>query len=154
MKPTDLAWLAGLLEGEGSFLKPPPSAPKLAIVRVAMTDRDVIDRAAHLMGVGVISLTPKNPRHKLVWIAQAKGTRARDLMLAIKPFMGERRSGQIDNALASATYRRGDGPKLTAQQASVIRMRFASGERAADLAAEFGVSKRLVYCIKEGKRAS
>lgn len=31
-------------------------------------------------------MTPKNPQHKPVWIAQAKGTRARDLMLALKPF--------------------------------------------------------------------
>jgi hypothetical protein len=131
-----------------------PSAPKLAVVRVAMTDRDVVARAAELMGVGVVAFTPSNPNHRPGWIAQAKGSRARDLMLMLRPHMGERRKMQIDEALAAATFRRGDGPKLTIAQAAEIRNRFAAGERAVDLAAEYGVSKWLVYRIREGKRAS
>jgi hypothetical protein len=45
MKPIELAWLAGILEGEGSFIKPVPSAPRLAVVRISTTDRDVVERA-------------------------------------------------------------------------------------------------------------
>jgi DNA invertase Pin-like site-specific DNA recombinase len=75
-------------------------------------------------------------------------------MLELRPHMGERRKRQIDAALAAATYRRGDGPKLTIAQAAEVRDRFAAGERAVDLATEYGVSKWLVYRIKEGKRAS
>jgi hypothetical protein len=88
MHPIDLAWLAGLLEGEGTFLKPFPSAPRLVVVRVSMTDRDVVTRAANLMGVGVASFRPRNPNHKPVWIATVKGKRARELMLMLKPLMG------------------------------------------------------------------
>ncbi len=70
--------------------------------------------------------------------------------------MGCRRREQIDRALAASTWRRGDGPKLILAQAADIRIRFADGEgeSAVALADEFGVSKWLVYRIKEGKRAS
>lgn len=76
-------------------------------------------------------------------------------MVMLKPLMGERRQSQIDAALTAAEpYRPGDGPKLSFEQAREIRLRFCAGERAIDLAAEFGVSKWLVYRIYEGKRAS
>jgi hypothetical protein len=49
----ELYWLAGLLEGEGSFVKGPPSRPNCPIVQLAMTDGDVVERAARLLGRGV-----------------------------------------------------------------------------------------------------
>lgn len=149
-----IAWLAGLLEGEGSFKKPAPSAPHLPIVTVQMTDEDVIARAARLVGVGYCSVIPKNPRHQPTFVMSAKETRARDLMLALRPLMGQRRRGQIDQAVAASPWRRGDGPKLTLAQAREVKTQFAAGEAAVDLAAEFGISKWLVYRIKEGKRAA
>ena len=42
----DLHWLAGLLEGEGTFLKGPPSAPRAPAVQLSMADRDVPNRSA------------------------------------------------------------------------------------------------------------
>src|SRR4051812_29292397 len=48
----DLHWLAGLLEGEGSFIAGPPSAPRSPIVQATMVDRDIIDRAGALLGWG------------------------------------------------------------------------------------------------------
>jgi hypothetical protein len=156
MDPKDLVWLAGLLEGEGSFMRPAPSAPRLPIVRVSMTDRDVVEHAARLMGVSVCrhQLSEAKPYYKDVWIATAKGTRARNLMLLVRPHMGYRRKEQIDRALSGNVFLPGDGPKISMKQAQQIRRRFASGESAAKLAAEFGVSKSLVYRIKYGKRAS
>lgn len=41
-----LSWVAGLLEGEGTFLAPPPSSPNQPRLRVQMTDRDIVDRFA------------------------------------------------------------------------------------------------------------
>lgn len=46
----DLHWLAGLLEGEGSFLKGPPSAPRHPVVALQMTDEDVVSRVAAMFG--------------------------------------------------------------------------------------------------------
>jgi hypothetical protein len=155
MKDTELAWLAGILEGEGSFLRPAPSAPNLPLVRLSMTDRDVVERAAKLVGAAVTPWTPPgNPRHKTTFIMSVRGTRARELMLHLRPLMGRRRREQIDRALAASNWRRGDGPKITLVQARDIRDRFVAGESAVALAAEFGVSKWLVYRIREGKRAS
>ena len=35
----ELHWLAGLLEGEGTFMTGPPSSPGLPVIAVNMTDR-------------------------------------------------------------------------------------------------------------------
>lgn len=47
----DLLWLAGYLEGEGSFTSPTPSAPNRPRIQVAATDEDVVQRTAVLWGV-------------------------------------------------------------------------------------------------------
>jgi hypothetical protein len=156
MEPTDLAWLAGLLEGEGSFMRPIPSAPRLPIVQLQMTDRDVVERAARLMGLSTWrNKSLKREDHgKDCWATRVNGTRARELMIQLRPLMGERRQAQIDAALAGPVFLRGDGPKISLEQAREIRERFAAGESAVSLGAEYGVSKWLVYRIKEGKRAS
>ncbi len=49
MSLKDLAWLGGLLEGEGCFMIPKGS-PRIAL---AMSDKDVVQRAARLMGLNV-----------------------------------------------------------------------------------------------------
>lgn len=95
-------WLAGLLEGEGTFLKGPPSAPRCAIVRVAMTDQDVVEHAARLLGRGVTPWDRKrDPPRKRVYITQIKGLPAVELMTILRGVMGQRRRGQIDAALAA-----------------------------------------------------
>ena len=67
-------WLAGLLEGEGSFMKGPYSSPNLPIVKVEMCDEDVIRRAAGLLGASV-SIIDRQPErgHKRVFRAQIQG---------------------------------------------------------------------------------
>src|SRR3954451_12384658 len=48
--------LAGLLEAEGTFLRPPPSSPRSPQVVCRMTDRDVIERVADRFGTTVFSV--------------------------------------------------------------------------------------------------
>lgn len=50
MNHDDTIWLAGLLEGEGTFDLHRGKYPR---VRVGMTDRDVVGRAATLMDTRV-----------------------------------------------------------------------------------------------------
>jgi hypothetical protein len=52
-------WLAGLLEGEGSFLKAPPSAPNRPVISMQSTDEDVIARVASLMSVSYWQTLPE-----------------------------------------------------------------------------------------------
>ena|SRR5215472_10224526 len=94
-------WLAGLLEGEGSFLKGSPSRPWLPRVLLSMTDEDIVRRAADLTGVQSIHKHEHaNPDWKPAFILQLSGQRAVDLMTRIRPLMGKRRQVQIDQAVA------------------------------------------------------
>ena len=56
-----------------------------------------------------------------------------------------------DNALDSGMKGRRRGQKIMPKQADEIRERFSFGERAVDLAAEFGVGRRHIYNITSGR---
>lgn len=103
----DLVWLAGLLEGEGTFDAHRGRYPR---IRVGMTDRDVVSRAASLMGATVrLSLrqAPASP----VWHAELSGARAEAIMAEVLPYMGTRRSQRIAETLAASAYYRGHARK-------------------------------------------
>ncbi len=104
--PSDFHWLIGLLEGEGTFLTGPPSNPGLPIVRVSMTDRDVVQRVARLLDRAVVALRPRRQHHKTPFAATIKGAPAVDLMLAVHDFMGVKRRTQIQRAIRSWHKRR------------------------------------------------
>ncbi len=96
----DKVWLAGLLEGEGSFDLQRGKYPR---VRLAMTDRDVVGRAATLFGSS-IRLTLKAWPEKPIWHAEKQGRDAAEIMRAILPFMGARRSQKIAEILSSVAF--------------------------------------------------
>lgn len=95
----DLYWIAGLLEGEGSFIgsanrhgRPYPQ------ITLAMTDRDVVEKAAAIMEApSVKSSQYVNNRHgKLpMWRFTINGDPAIEWMEALEPIMGQRRHEQI-----------------------------------------------------------
>lgn len=99
--PADLIWLAALLEGEGAL---DVSKGKYPRVRLAMVDRDVVTRAAQLMGCRVRLSLHGHPVQP-TWHAEVTGTRASEIMQAILPYMGTRRSQQIAKALAVEAFR-------------------------------------------------
>lgn len=98
MNERDLVWLSGLLEGEGSFDLHRGRYPR---IRLGMTDRDVVGRAATLMGTRVrLSLRPRP--YKATWHTEVSGTRAAAIMRLILPHMGARRSAKIAEVLGHA----------------------------------------------------
>lgn len=102
MRDDDLNWLAGLLEGEGSFLRGSPSRPNQPGIVVEMTDQSVIERVADLLnGVKPIAIKARNEKWKPTWVARVRGNPARNLMHTLRPLMSPRRQAQIDIALAS-----------------------------------------------------
>ena len=140
-------WLVGLLEGEGSFIKGPPSRPYSPIVQIQMTDRDVIARAAELMGTYVYHCKYKaKAHHKTTYRAFLIGERAVQLMRRIQPHMGERRQQQIEAALACWTGWR-QSKILDDERRRTIAARRHAGERAVDLAAEYGIAREYVYAL-------
>lgn len=110
----DLYWLAGLLEGEGTFMPGPPSAPRVPLLRVEMTDADVVAHAAGLLGRTFQPQSRRSISHETLRRADLQGTtsirkrsfsttikgaHAVALMRAIHPMMGERRRRQIQSVL-------------------------------------------------------
>lgn len=88
-----LAWLAGLLEAEGSFIQPTPSEPRWPIVACQMTDRDVVEKVGSMFGTAVMTI-PRSGR-RTMYATRLKGSRAVLLMRDLAPAMSERRTRAI-----------------------------------------------------------
>lgn len=101
MVSTDAAWLAGLLEGEGSFLVYKTKGNSYPRVQLNMTDLDVVENAAALMGGNSVQVhRAGDDRLKRAWSTKVTGKRALALMEEIRPWMGIRRGSKIDELLA------------------------------------------------------
>jgi hypothetical protein len=153
-------WLAGLLEGEGSFQKPIPSKQNLPCVQLYMTDQDVVEYAALHMQVnshGPYYRGGSDSRFKPRYLAALHGKRAVDLMRQLQPHMSLRRQAQIERAIA--TYQpigqiRGEQhpqAKLDAAKVREIKKRLHNNEMASKLAKEYGVDRGLIWQIKVGR---
>src|SRR5690242_18360085 len=95
MTETEIAWLAGLLEGEGCFTLANKKTGQPAVT-INMTDRDVIERAAALMGAkNVLIKKREKPHWKTAFVAQIRGYKAEKVMSIVLPHMGARRSSKI-----------------------------------------------------------
>lgn len=90
---TDIQWLAGLLEGEGSFcISRSGSVPRLVL---QMTDKDVVSSAASLLKSKVWGTVRKTKGHKDIWACGVAGLTAIEWMRLLRPFLGIRRQHQI-----------------------------------------------------------
>lgn len=98
----EVHWPAGLLEGEGAFSPGTRSSPGSILVSVKMCDRDVIERAAHLMRGSGVWVTHRGSERgwRPVYTTAAPPRRAETLMHRLRPLMGMRRRSEIDRALA------------------------------------------------------
>ena len=106
MEVLEFHWLVGILEGEGTFLRGAPSRPGTPILRVSMTDHDVVDRVAKLFERAGVRLRRRKPHHKLPYATTIKGAPATRVMYAVRPFLGKARKLQIDRAILSWQTRR------------------------------------------------
>jgi hypothetical protein len=142
MTRDDLLWLAGYLEGEGSFTSPTPSAPNRPRIQVAATDEDVIQRIAAIWGVSYWrSPETRNPAWKPYYRVQVRGRRAVDLMRELRPLMGIRRQQQIDRALEDWSPRANRIPR---DKLNEMGRRHLAGESTRSLGREYGVSHETV----------
>ena len=92
----EIAWIAGLLEGEGSFLN--VSGRGLEI-HVQMTDKDIVERAARTLGSNRLYEYQPNGNRKHVYSTRVSGYRAAAWMLTVYSFMGERRKEAIHQTI-------------------------------------------------------
>jgi hypothetical protein len=96
----NLAWLAGLYEGEGSIVavqRSNTASPTLGMA-IKMTDLDVLERARDTVALGTVfgpyqsSYVGAKPHWS--WNVQKAGA-VFSLATALYPWLGERRQGQI-----------------------------------------------------------
>lgn len=108
----ELEWLAGILEGEGSFSvnyshgKDKVGYPDISL---SMSDRDVVERVCRLLEVRLKGYQSKRRTKngklvKFAWTSKLKGARAAGWMQTLFPFMGIRRQEQIGLALEKGGY--------------------------------------------------
>ncbi len=130
--PVTLAWLAGLLEGEGYFGLVPNwvggKRYRYPRIGVNMTDRDVVERVAYFWGTQVQTLKPSGVSRKVAYRTQVSGKRAEMWMEALFPMMGARRQEQIAQTLEA---RRAEGGTRARRSAS-CRLAAANRSRRSD----------------------
>jgi hypothetical protein len=141
-----LVWLTGLLEGEGTFLKPLPSQPNLPVISCRMTDLDVIELVARLFGTNLHAAD--KGQHRTEYIATIKGSRAVRLMQILRPMMGARRQQAIDRALDQYSP---PPRKLGFALAEQIRLQREDGVDISSLAREFAVSRPTIRKVLNGR---
>jgi hypothetical protein len=108
-----LAWFAGLFEGEGNIAIAKNGGTRLTI---RMTDRDIIERVAELFPVQSIQVVvPKparagysQPKTQYAWRV-SDPARVREILQLILPWLGQRRSAAAREVLAHLATRPGIG---------------------------------------------
>lgn len=108
----DLAWAAGLFEGEGSFFinnkKADGKHYQGVTASLGSTDRDVLERFQAVLGVGHIRKhSPGDERWRQSWQwGTGKFEHAQYVACLLWPWLCERRRGQVHEALlAHRRYR-------------------------------------------------
>src|SRR5689334_25276809 len=94
----NLAWAAGLFEGEGSIT----ITKSGAVLVVNMTDKDVLERFSAILGMGKLygPIKPRIAHHKEQWlwkVGAAHETQA--VLAAFWCFLGSRRKARAEEAI-------------------------------------------------------
>lgn len=93
--PENIAWVAGIIEGEGSFHYTEKTARRL---RIRMTDKDVLDKIKSILKIGTLHgpYKKKNPKHKDAWeFSVCRRKELIEICNAILPWMCKRRTSKI-----------------------------------------------------------
>lgn len=94
----EIAWIAGILEGEGSFSFRERNG--CACIALQMTDKDVVERVRDIMWPSRSVRENSRPApYKGLYLFMLTGISAIQWMMTILPLMGSRRRKQIMHAL-------------------------------------------------------
>ena len=105
-----IEWLAGLLEGEGCFTTTKSGSGNFyttPLLSLCMTDCDVVDTASALMttlgGRRINRALRHLPSGKTAYQAQTTGLPAIKIMVAVLPYLGQRRTRDIQRLITHWT---------------------------------------------------
>lgn len=125
--PPDLHWLAGLLEGEGSFFPGAPSSPHLPVLQIQMIDEDVMNRVGELMDRGVYRCRPPRPEWSVTYRGAREGRSGGRLDAPPTPASGQASPGpnrsvdrQLRLQVESKALRLARPPRVGAARAGPI----------------------------------
>lgn len=158
MNDMQLAWLAGLLEGEGCFyFRTTPW------IMLQMTDEDVVQKAALLFKRKCSRCSKPLPSGKYVYHTHVTGTDALGVMESLLPFMGIRRSEKIKEVMALSAARPGVAfgeragcSVISDADAGVIKEAYLNRKKHSDtgwkIAAKYGISQAAVWYIANRRK--
>lgn len=143
----EIAWLAGLYEGEGCVQAEPDG--KL-VVKFKMTDEDVLLRAKDAFGFGCVSgpYKPSGLGKKQTWEWRLTTRKAVAFLAMIFPWLLARRREQVGAALAKWKGYPGVIKRLTCRDVDRIKRRLDQGETGRSLARAFQVSESRISQIR------
>ncbi len=101
----DLAWAAGLFEGEGCILvenRAKYVGGKRVRLIIAMKDQDVLERFARIVGAEVKpwNVATRKPEHSMMYRVEiGKKADTYQILKMLRPFFGERRGEKADEAM-------------------------------------------------------
>lgn len=99
VSPVDIAWMAGILEGEACFMVSDRHVKdktyKRIYIQLVMSDRDVVERVAGLFGTQCNDMPWRSLSTKPTYRCRSDGDRAAGWMMTIYKFMSERRQAKI-----------------------------------------------------------
>lgn len=134
MDKIDIAWLAGLIEGEGCIRVHNIRNPRIT---VEMTDKDIIDRLQSITESGSIAKRKKKQLHHKqawTWSLCTREDVAR-VLLAIYPLMGERKKAQISKCADAFLSPRNPGKRKNLRPCGTVaatRRHYSNGEKPCD----------------------
>ena len=100
MTDVEVAWVAGLIEGEGCISTFGKKRRYYWNVRVGMTDLDTIRKLRGITGMGIIYTQKVTGNRKPAWRWSVnRQAEVRELLTKILPHMGARRTEKIHEAL-------------------------------------------------------
>jgi hypothetical protein len=145
----ELHWLAGLLEGEGSFMAGPPSNPRSPVISLNMTDEDIVSRVGDLFGRTPFVIQPRRENWSTSYQVRLTGRNAVAWMRALQPLLGQRRRAQIDRAVACYDPR--PNQVLDDAAARSALQALAAGDAVKTVASRHGVSIWCIYDLRLGR---
>ena len=115
----EVAWAAGLFEGEGSFstVRSTRSHGRVALrASLEMTDEETVRRFAAVVGCGTIHVRDRAPNRKPVWAWQINSINDFDRIVELlRPWLGTRRVERADELLAERAAYEESKPAIFAQ---------------------------------------
>lgn len=143
LQEKELYWLAGLLEGEASFLE--QKEGRYVSISLEMTDEDIIKKVAKIFNVRYSKPSKREPHHKQSYKLLFRGSRAVEMMKQLQPLMGIRRSEKIQECIDSFKIR--TKRKIEKENYYRVVELYNNGTRVEEIGRIFGITKWRVYQI-------